>query len=70
MCAGRFTAADISVGYALHLAAQLGLSSGMTPAVTAYFERMQERPGFQAAVRAERAGAISAGIDPEPPAAS
>lgn len=70
ICAGRFTAADISVSYALHLATQLGLHAGMTPAVAAYFERMRNRPGFQAALRAERAGAISAGIDPEPPAAS
>ena len=70
MCAGRFTAADISVSYALHLATQLGLNSGITPAVAAYFTRMRSRPGFQAALHAERAGAIAAGLDPEPPAAS
>lgn len=69
ICAGRFTAADISVSYALHLATQLGLHADVTPAVAAYFERMRMRPGFQAALRAERAGAISEGIDPEPPAA-
>lgn len=70
LCAGRFTAADISVSYALHLAKQLGLDAGITPAVAAYFERMQARAGFQAALRAEREGALAAGIDPAPPAAS
>ncbi len=49
LCAGRFTAADISVGYALLLAAQLGLDAEFTPAVAAYWARLQARPGFQAA---------------------
>jgi glutathione S-transferase len=49
LCAGRFTAADISVGYALLLAAQLGLDSEFTPAIAAYWARLQARPGFQAA---------------------
>ncbi len=49
LCAGRFTAADISVGYALLLATQLGLDAEFTPAVAAYWARLQARPGFQAA---------------------
>jgi glutathione S-transferase len=49
LCAGRFTGADISVGYALLLAAQLGLDAEFTPAVTAYWARLQARPAFQAA---------------------
>jgi glutathione S-transferase len=49
LCAGRFTAADISVGYALLLAAQLGFDAEFTPAVAAYWARLQARPGFQAA---------------------
>ena len=49
LCAGRFTAADISVGYALLLAAQLGLDAEFTPAVAAYWARLQARPAFQAA---------------------
>ena len=49
LCAGRFTAADISVGYALLLAAQLGLDAEFTPAIAAYWARLQARPGFQAA---------------------
>ncbi|HEX3886317.1 MAG TPA: glutathione S-transferase [Phenylobacterium sp.] len=49
LCAGRFTAADISVGYALLLAAQLGLDAEFSPAVAAYWARLQARSGFQAA---------------------
>jgi len=49
LCAGRFTAADISVGYALLLAEQIGLAAEFTPAVAAYWARLQARPGFQAA---------------------
>jgi glutathione S-transferase len=49
LCAGRFTAADISVGYALLLAENIGLSDGFSPAVAAYWGRLQARPGFQAA---------------------
>ena len=49
LCAGRFTAADISVGYALLLATQLDLDAEFTPAIAAYWARLQARPGFQAA---------------------
>jgi glutathione S-transferase len=53
LCAGRFTVADISVGYALLLAQHLGLARDFGPAVTAYWRRLQERDGFCRAVRAE-----------------
>lgn len=49
LCAGRFTAADISVGYALQLAAQLGLDAEFAPQTAAYWARLQARPAFQAA---------------------
>ncbi|MFL5296478.1 MAG: glutathione S-transferase family protein [Phenylobacterium sp.] len=49
LCAGRFTAADISVGYALLLAAQLGLDAEFSPQTAAYWARLQARPSFQAA---------------------
>lgn len=49
LCAGRFTAADISVGYALLLAETLGLSERFSPAVAAYWARLQQRDGFQRA---------------------
>ena len=53
LCAGRFTAADISVGYALLLAEQLGLDAEFSPAVAAYWVRLQARPGFKAAKAAQ-----------------
>src|SRR6201996_1172593 len=53
LCAGRFTAADISVGYALLLAQRLGLSRDFGPATAAYWQRLQARDGFRRAVEAE-----------------
>ena len=53
LCAGRFTAADISVGYALLLAQRIGLSKDFGPAVAAYWRRLQARDGFRRAVEAE-----------------
>jgi len=54
LCAGRFTAADISVGYALLLAQRIGLSAEFGPAVAAYWHRLQARDGFRRAVAAEK----------------
>jgi glutathione S-transferase len=54
LCAERFTAADISVGYALLLASHLKLSDAFTPAIAAYWERLKARPGFQAAKAAQK----------------
>ena len=53
LCAGRFTAADISVGYALLLAQTIGLSDRFTPAVAGYWERLQQRGGFKRAKAAQ-----------------
>jgi glutathione S-transferase len=58
LCAGRFTAADISVGYALLLAQTLGLSERFGPATAAYWARLQAREGFQAAKRAQAAEGV------------
>ncbi len=54
LCAGRFTAADISVGYALLLADHLKLSQHFSPAVAAYWRGLKTRPGFLAAKRAQK----------------
>jgi glutathione S-transferase len=54
LCAGRFTGADISVGYALLLANHLKLLDGASPAITAYWERLKARPAFQAAKRVQK----------------
>jgi glutathione S-transferase len=47
--AGDFTAADISVGYALGLGAALGLADAYSPKVQEYWQRLQARPAFQRA---------------------
>jgi glutathione S-transferase len=47
MAADRFTAADISVGYALGFGEGLGLAVGYDPSVTDYWRRLQERPAYQ-----------------------
>lgn len=54
LCADRFTAADISVGYALLLANSLQLSAKFSPAVAAYWERLKARPAFQSAKAAQK----------------
>lgn len=53
LCAGRFTTADISVGYALLLARTLGLDHKFSPEVAAYWERLSARPAFLAAKAAQ-----------------
>jgi len=57
LCAGRFTAADIVIGYALRLADTIGLAGDFGPHVAAYWRRLQQRDGYQRALTAElRAG--------------
>ena len=64
LCADRFTAADISVGFALLLAAQLGLDARFTPAIASYWARLQTRPGFISAKAAQaEAAADQLGAD-------
>jgi glutathione S-transferase len=48
-CAGRFTAADISLGYAVKLAHAIGLGDAVPEKARAYYERLQTRPAFQRA---------------------
>lgn len=55
LVAGRFTAADISVAYALLLASWLKLDANFPPAVAAYWERAQARDGFRRAKAAQQA---------------
>ena len=58
-CAGRFTMADISVGYAVMLAQSIGLDEQVTPEMTDYFERLSQREAFQRAKAAQGSGAIA-----------
>lgn len=66
LCAGRFTIADISVGYALMLAELLGLDAQFPPAVRDYWRRLQQRPGYQAALAAQDKAAAAQGISALP----
>lgn len=50
LCAGRFTIADICVGFALYLADErLGWRPHFKPRTAAYYERLRARPAFQRA---------------------
>jgi len=63
---GRFTAADVSVGYALLLAEHIGLAPDFTPAVATYWRRPGERPALQRALAAQHEGALAQGVSPLP----
>ena len=58
-CAGRFTMADISLGYAVMLALSIGLEAQVTPGMAAYFERLSARVGFQRAKAAQGSSTIA-----------
>jgi len=64
LCAQRFTAADVSVGYALLLAQHLGLAGKFTPGVQAYWQRLQQREGFRRAMEAQDIAAREQGVSP------
>ncbi len=70
LCADRFTAADISVGYALMLGQLIGLDTQFTPAVQAYWQRLQARPGFQRALQAQERAARAQGVSTAPATAA
>lgn len=62
LCAMRFTAADIAVGYALLLAEHLGLAEQLTPNIRAYWDRLQDRPAFQSALARQQQAALAQGV--------
>lgn len=62
LCAGRFTAADVSVGYALLLAQHLGLEPRFGEQVRAYWQRLQQRPAFARALDAQHLAAVEQGV--------
>lgn len=53
LCAGRFTVADVSVGYALLFAETLGHLGELGPGLQAYWGRLQAREGFRRAKTAQ-----------------
>jgi glutathione S-transferase len=66
--AGRFTAADISIGYALLLARVLGQRERLGPAVQQYWKRLSSRAGFERAMAVQDAAAARQGIGQLPTA--
>ena len=66
LCSARFTAADVSVGYALMLAELLRLDSKFTPAVAAYWVLLKSRPAFARALAAQNAAAVQQDVSPQP----
>jgi glutathione S-transferase len=66
LCAGRFTAADVSVGYALMLARYVGFAERFTPAVKAYWERLAQRDAYVRALRSQEAAATQQGVSAVP----
>lgn len=62
LCAGRFTAADVAVGYALMLAAHLALAPQFPAAVQQYWQRLQARPAFQRALQVQHRAALAQGV--------
>ena len=54
LSAGRFTIADISVGYSLMLSRLLGLHKSWPPTLHAYWDRLRARPAFNAAKQAQQ----------------
>lgn len=61
-CAGRFTAADICVSYALMLAENLKLDHHFSEPVRAYWQRLQQRPAFQRALASQQKAAEEQGL--------
>jgi glutathione S-transferase len=66
LCAGRFTAADVSVGYALLLAEHLGLAPRLPKSVGEYWARLKQRAGYQRAMASQAAAALAQGVSTTP----
>jgi glutathione S-transferase len=49
LVANRFTAADIAIGFALHLATLIGIDQEFPPAVRTYLDRLRARDAFKRA---------------------
>lgn len=62
LCGDRFTAADISVGYALMLAYNIGIGDGIPAAVADYWGRLEQREGYRKALARQQAAAEAQGV--------
>jgi glutathione S-transferase len=63
LCGGRFTVADISVGYALMLADHIGLGQKFSGKVATYWQKLRERQGFRRALAAQDLAAKQQGVE-------
>jgi glutathione S-transferase len=68
ICAGRFTVADISVGYALMLAEVIGLLRQAPPNAQAYWRRLTEREAYGRALSVQKRAAEELGLPTDPSA--
>ena len=66
LCAGRFTAADVSVHYALMLASHLGLALQFPDAVRCYHQRLEQRPAYKRALQVQHQAALDQGVPTTP----
>lgn len=66
LCADRFTAADVSVGYALMLADYLGLAECFTPSVFDYWNRLRSRPAYRQSLTVQETAALIQGVSTVP----
>ena len=62
VAAGRFTVADISVGFAFMFSETLGLFAQLPDVVKRYWLRLKERDGFQRALMAQQLAAVDQGV--------
>lgn len=66
LCGERFTAADVSVGYALMLANYLDLTDRLPVPVVDYWNRLNVRKGFTQALAKQEKEAITQGVSTIP----
>lgn len=62
---GTFTMADISVGYAISLAMQIGLTSDLSERSRQWVQNLMSRPAFQGALKRQGEAAAAVGIPQE-----
>ena len=65
--AGRFTVADISIGYAIMLLKVVNLFDQAPASLRAYYDRLRERPAFRRAKAAQATAASAKGLGPPIP---
>ena len=64
--AGRFTIADVSVGYALMVTRMIGFFGEIAPSLQSYYAQLEARPAFQRAKAAQQ-DAPPTGLEAGPP---